>query len=375
MYSTCLHCHHRLGRNDAIEHFPVGRRLAFDAAKGRLWAVCPHCARWNLTPIEERWEAVEDAERLFRSTRLRAQTDNVGLVRLPEGTDLIRIGAPLRPEFAAWRYGAVFRRRRNRRVAFTAAGGVIVGVGVALGGVSTAVAQLVAAPFFAPVLLNVGFQLMVLRARFQHAFIIGDDGNRVLVTAKTLDDTHVTVQDDAIELDLPHVQARRKLTGERAVRALGSLLAAANRRGGSARTVNDAAALIAEAGDPVKTIARVARESVERAGDFDTLVVATARGPHGRTQAEAFRAKLEIDRRWLAFEKRSRELTGWSRAMARRNPGALDLLPPVSRLALEMSLHESSEQRALGAELATLERDWREAEEIAAIADGMLTPV
>lgn len=36
MYSTCLFCKNSLGANEVIEHFPVGRRLAFDAAKGRL---------------------------------------------------------------------------------------------------------------------------------------------------------------------------------------------------------------------------------------------------------------------------------------------------------------------------------------------------
>ena len=106
MYATCLHCHRALGRNEAIETFSVGRRLVFDAAKGRSWVVCTHCARWNLTPIEERWEAVEECERAFRSHRLRVQTDNVGLAALADGTELIRVGSPLRPEFAAWRYGA-----------------------------------------------------------------------------------------------------------------------------------------------------------------------------------------------------------------------------------------------------------------------------
>jgi hypothetical protein len=33
MYSTCLFCHAQLGANEAVEHFPVGRRLAFDAAE------------------------------------------------------------------------------------------------------------------------------------------------------------------------------------------------------------------------------------------------------------------------------------------------------------------------------------------------------
>jgi hypothetical protein len=56
------------------------------------------------------------------------------------------------------------------------------------------------------------------------------------------------------------------------------------------------------------------------------------------------------------------------------NPGALHRLPRVQRLALEMALHEISEQHALEEEIETLERAWREAEEIAAIADDLLVP-
>ena len=44
------------------------------------------------------------------------------------------------------------------------------------------------------------------------------------------------------------------------------------------------------------------------------------------------------------------------------------------RLALEMALHEEQERRALDGELSELERAWREAEEIAAIADSLLVP-
>jgi hypothetical protein len=71
MYSTCPFCSRAPGRNEAVEAFPIGRRLAFDAARGRLWVVCRACERWNLTPIEERWEAIEECERSFRDTRLR----------------------------------------------------------------------------------------------------------------------------------------------------------------------------------------------------------------------------------------------------------------------------------------------------------------
>ncbi|HEV3051208.1 MAG TPA: hypothetical protein VGX50_12920, partial [Longimicrobium sp.] len=61
MYRICIFCSADLGSNDSIERFPVGRSLAFDGEKGRLWAVCGKCARWNLAPLEERWEAIEAA--------------------------------------------------------------------------------------------------------------------------------------------------------------------------------------------------------------------------------------------------------------------------------------------------------------------------
>ena len=59
MFKTCMFCTRPLGTNEVIEHFPVGRRLAFDAERGRLWVVCRKFERWNLSPLEERWEAVE----------------------------------------------------------------------------------------------------------------------------------------------------------------------------------------------------------------------------------------------------------------------------------------------------------------------------
>jgi len=117
-----MFCKTPLGSNEVVEAFPVGLRLAFDAAKGRLWVVCRNCERWNLTPLEERWEAVETCEGLFRATRIRTSTENIGMARHAEGLELVRIGEPLRPEFAAWRYGDQFRRRRRRWIAAGSAG-------------------------------------------------------------------------------------------------------------------------------------------------------------------------------------------------------------------------------------------------------------
>jgi hypothetical protein len=127
MYATCGFCSSDLGRNEALEQFPMGRRFAYDAAKGRLWVVCRRCERWNLTPLEERWEAIEECECLYGVTRLRVSTDNVGLARLRERLELVRIGRPQRSEFAAWRYGDQFGRRRRRHLMYSTAGAAAVG--------------------------------------------------------------------------------------------------------------------------------------------------------------------------------------------------------------------------------------------------------
>ena len=127
MYASCTFCHRTLGRNESIEVFPIGNRLAFDGDKGRLWVVCPHCAQWNLSPLDERWEAIEGAERLFRDTKLRHSTTNIGLAKLADGTELIRIGTPLRPEMAAWRYGRNFVRRWRGMAVGMGAGATILG--------------------------------------------------------------------------------------------------------------------------------------------------------------------------------------------------------------------------------------------------------
>ncbi len=57
-----------------------------------------------------------------------------------------------------------------------------------------------------------------------------------------------------------------------------------------------------------------------------------------------------------------------------RDPSVLRSMQPEVRLALELASHERTERLALAGELEELEQAWREAEEIAAIADGLLVP-
>ncbi len=52
-------------------------------------------------------------------------------------------------------------------------------------------------------------------------------------------------------------------------------------------------------------------------------------------------------------------------------PQTLQALAGATRITLEMALHEEQERRAIRGELHVLEAAWREAEEIAGIADNM----
>lgn len=343
MYSTCLICTQPLGTNDSIEHFPVGRRLAFDAAKGRLWVVCPHCSRWNLTPLEERWEAIEECERAFRGTLVRVSTDNIGLAKLREGTELIRIGAPLRPEFAAWRYGRNFGVRRRKTAVVAGAGLAAAAVaGVALGptllpALAAGTISIVAVPGVTTVMgvfPIVG--VMAARDYIQHDRIVArlaHERQVLTVRAKHVGAAQLSMDgnvDDAV-LAVQHEFGWAEFRGTQAIHATGVIISGANRYGASDARVNDAVRQIERAGDAPSFLAAASTRASWRGGRILSLV------------------------------------------NAYRGLGAMRL-DGTERLALEMAVHEENERRALEGELATLASAWRDAEEIAAIADDELTP-
>lgn len=336
MYSTCLFCNTDLGRNEALYDFPVGRRIAFDGSKGRLWVVCRRCERWNLSPLEERWEAIEQAERKFSMTRQRVSTEHIGLARLPDGSELVRIGAPQRPEFAAWRYGDQFGRRRRRRMiiaggglgAFGAvvAGGAVAGVSVAMFG--GAIVQ--------------GFGAIVNgRPDEVVARLKTDTAGTIHVRRRHLAESVLTPGTDApLALDLRFKHGHARFEGEEALRIAGQLMPQVNRFGGKSDVVKSAVATLEEAGG-----AEAYFEKLRRYAQQATAVDVKRSG------------------------KRKPKQSGWTMAYT----SGLFGLNQTDRLALEMALHEEAELRALRGELHDLERAWRDAEEIAAIADGELT--
>ncbi len=332
MYSTCLFCNQPLGTNSTFASFSVGRRLAFDAARGRLWVVCRKCERWNLSPLEERWETIEQAEGLYRDTRRRVATAEIGLARLADGTELVRVGAPLRPEFAAWRYGDQFGRRRTRQMliagaGIAAVGGLIAGgaaLGVSLGGFAWGLTQL------GRVAIQGGEETIVARIRTE-------DGRVLPVRRRHLAESTLSPgSDGTLAIDLRYKNGQSRFEGPEAMRIASLVVPAVNRFGGSRSTVAAAVSEIEQEGGPERYVERLAR------------------------RAEAMTA-----------------VQGRRKRRGRRGTvGSTGLygLTPVDRLGLEMALHEDAERRAMAGELALLESAWRDAEEIAAVADNMFLP-
>ncbi len=339
MFTTCFFCSADLGRNDVLETLPVGHRVAFAEHTGRLWVVCRACERWNLSPLEERWEAIEACERLFRDTRLRVSTDNVGLARTRGGLDLVRIGTPLRPEFAAWRYGDQFGRRRKRQLLST---GAVVGAfgavvaGGAWAGVSIAsFAGVYANSAIWDRLLHGNPKQIVARVPLAGAQVL--EVQRQHARGALL--MHPEQSGDPFALRVEHTKGDILLTGADAARVAQQVLPVVNRFGGSKRVVGDAVRTVEDAGGPEAMIARLS----------------ATRGAHRLLEAKG--------RRPLASKKKQDGKVGLLREFT-----------TVDRLALEMALHEESERRAMDGELAALEAAWREADEIARIADSLLEP-
>lgn len=339
MYSTCLFCNEDLGKNEVIELFPIGRRLAYDAAKGRLWVVCRKCERWNLTPLEERWEAIEEAERLFAATRLRASSDNIGLAKLREGLELVRIGSALRPEMAAWRYGDQFGRRRRNHLLLSSAGiaavaGVLIlgpGTGVIAGG-GWGMWQGMNA-------LHTAYQ----NRRTRLSLKLPSENRVVTLRKPHLDHTTLTHEADGGWMLNLSYDPRGKwdlagrnyemlsIRGDAAIRIAGQVLPKINAAGAKSNQVQDAVHLLERHTDPLEFFAHQARTPTE----------------YMRGARPGRRAK---------------------------QPERIAKFPLEVRLALEMAAHEEQERRALEGELALLEAAWRDAEEVAKIADDMFLP-
>lgn len=311
MFRSCAFCNTAFDGDGGPSGLGVGRRIAFDEWKGRLWVVCPRCSRWNLTPFDDRLERIEAIARVARDGRIAACTDQVSLIRW-QRYDLIRIGKPPRIELATWRYGERLRNRQRERMK------VVVPLTIAAIGLGVA-ANVVAGGGFGVVVWNIhrAVDWMYLRIvggrklRMIELPVCAYCGSvmqlraRHVQHARLVPDTHA---DLAVVVSCPNCRHEgAQIAGAEAVQMLRQGLTYLNLRRGGRRRAEDAAQEVDQAGGPEQLVHDIAR----------------------------------------------RELT-------------LRSLRPERGLALEMAVDER-------AEVEELERQWREAEEIAQIADGTLS--
>jgi hypothetical protein len=295
-----------------------------------VWVLCPSCRSWNLTPLEERWEAVEAAERLFEDAALGARTENISLGRVREGLELIRIGRADRPEFAGWRFGRqlVSRRRRFWK-------------GMGLAGVSGLVGFGISVPLIASGLTIGPF--------VPSAWVLGGGAVDALRT-------HGTMRSPAAKAPNGETLSYYDITRSRLVRTEsdeGWGIVVARKHGSDLLVTGRAARRMLRIGMPWINVwgssGREVRDAVAHVEEF------------GSPEA-IFRCAAET----------LKDASSWQ--IARGKSGVIAAAPRRTILALEMAANEETERAALAGEMHLLEEEWRHAEELAAIADRLLFP-
>jgi hypothetical protein len=321
IFSRCLFCHAAIPNNETFEGLTRGERFAFDSQRGRLWVICSTCRRWNLIPIEERWEALESLERIARDeARLLLHTANISLLRV--GTvELVQVGAAHLPEEAWWRYGRELtgRRARFRRLSLTM--GALTGV-VALGGMTVGVGVL-GILGLGPVLQTIARETKFGPTAWRGSAVCPNcnsvlreiqfqNTNRIILARGERDQFELRYRCYRCHLDALH--AGYRLTGVSAEHLLRRMLAYRHYEGATDAQVRASTAVIEEIGSATDLTERLALQRVH-----------------------------------------------------------LGELPKPYALALEIAINEQTERKLLELELRELEARWVEEEKLAAIVDNELT--
>ena len=257
-------------------------------------------------------------------------SDNIALARLKDGTDLVRIGQPLRPEFTAWRYGEHLRRRRRKHLigataAIVAAPAVVFGLPWAI------------ATYFLPGggISLIGYQLwqvyaqLAERRRRLGMLRLPDGsvepmmsrhviGTRIVATPEGEWDATVHYRERGRIGPFTSIDRVLQVQGAEARRVARDVLPIINSGGGSRLEIHEAIKTMEEIGDETGLLKRLS-------------------------------AHVNEDKSVAPIQH--------------------------SSLVLEMMLHEEDERRAMAGELGDLYARWEDAERIAKIADGELTPI
>lgn len=320
MLSRCLFCRNDFQRNESLERFPLGRRVAYDPERGRLWTICDACARWSLAPIEDRWEALEDMERVARDgARLLAETENIALLQ-KDDIEMVRVGKSGLREEAWWRYGRELLRRREDSLRVAGRGRWLdFTVAVLLFGIPW-LPKKDPESHWVHRQRDRRFGSHLLRTR-QECPRCGSRWKRL-----TFHDRHHLVlgpgEDGGLELwrhcgrcGWYEDTGGFRVQGGVAQHLLRRMMAYHNYSGASQPELREAVRIVSEQESPARLVRAMAAERIR--------------------------------------------------------PGTLD---PARAVALELALSEDAERRLLRMELEEIEEHWRHEEEIAAIVDGELTP-
>jgi hypothetical protein len=328
MLTRCLVCATPFPPNELLEHLPNGVRIAYDAGRGRLWGICRHCQRWSLVPIEARWEALDELEKIVSDrARLLSQTENIALLRAGE-LEIVRVGRARLAEEAWWRYGRELTTRRDRFRKLSFAGTAAVGAAVLGGWMTGAFGMLGAwwlwenAPRKVPDTarwLRFGSKAWRGQSRCAECGALVED---------------ITFKERAKVLMIPGEQPGDVTVVRRCAACRGGPESGIRLRGADAeRVARRILAYHHYAGASEKRVAQ-ATKVIENAGSADRF---------------------------------TRDALGSGRRLGD--------LPRTYTIGLEIAANEVLEQRLLQLELAELEAVWKREEELAAIVDGELTPL
>ncbi|HYK09746.1 MAG TPA: hypothetical protein VEV39_03015 [Gemmatimonadales bacterium] len=311
MYTSCAFCNGKFTGDGGPSGLGVGRRFAFDEWRGRLWVICTSCSRWNLAPIDSRLERIETVAKAASGGMVAASTAQVSLIRSGP-YDYVRVGKPPRIEYATWRYGERIKARRREQLKYI--------VPLSVGAVGAAIAINVAAGGSVGVFV---WQIPQL-ARGIYTRIVGS-------RPVPLSETPVCARcGNVMKVRAKDLQRARLMSDAHSRIAL--LLHCPKCDGEGAQLEGTDAQMALRRGLTYQNLSKGGRQ---RAADA-ARIVDSAGGPDQLVEGMARQSLL------------------------------LRTLRPDRGLALEMAVDEQ-------AEVEELERQWRIAEETAAIADGTLS--
>ncbi|MGH7459519.1 MAG: hypothetical protein ACREMA_00645 [Longimicrobiales bacterium] len=320
--------------------------------------MCRACRGWNLLPDELPGETLDACEKQFRDTPQRIAGENVSVAYLADATELIRIGRVHLPEFAAWRYGDVLVERRlsaggaaweyrDRELEFIrkhqSKGPLRLG-SIALPAAAASLflmPVITAVPLFTSALAVVGAiqwrmsnhadltrDFRQQEQRRPLGFVMSESGEAVAVNAEIASTARLEVPqhpgDFRIVLyssSVANPLGRTTFSGTHARRALRLALPTINAGGARQRMVDRAVRLITETGSSDNFLERAVADQLKRRRRYDSV------------------HNLHRD----------------------------------FKAALEIAVNEVQERAAFEGELWLLEEEWRQAEELAAISDGLVS--